>query len=276
MTDHYAIDARSLAEELREASEDDHYYGSWMGGSKASGGGPAPAKGGKGKEKYVPGGMFEDEDQFRQVKAAEMAVRNIPDHEELIVISDLRTRNRTRPDLPASLVNGPVPGKPYVEGRNIGTEHHAALTPLQEGAAKNGHIVHNHPGNGGLSTPDVAAAIMLDAKSVTAIGTAYDGTKIRYRLVRPEKGWSQRDKVSASLFQTMGLAASNQFTGQMEQGWQNVGRRARTALGKAKTSAEVKQIIGATNKDGMYGVLAAMASSKGWTIERTGWEGEAL
>lgn len=256
------IDSGSIREaldRLREADEDDHYYGAWMGGSKASGGFAVPAKG---KGEPFDKAAFQDEVQQRQVEAAERAVRDIPDHEELVIVGATRRRGE----------------KTYVQVGNTGGETSVSLTPAVQAVAMDGHIVHNHPGDGGFSDKDIATAIVTNAKSVTAIGTDAYGNKVRYRLYRPKNGWDRRDRMGATMFWQVGMGASS------TREWRSVFARERgrvesefrTKLLLARTRSDakaVKRAVDYANSQYMHRVMTAVAKERGWRYERTGWDG---
>lgn len=206
--------------DLSEASTDDHYYGPWHGGSRASGGGP---------------GRLPTLEQRRADLASKVGAENVGN------IANLRKGKAEADKAPE-----PTAAKPF--GSFQSAEEEAAaqqhLTRLQNGsdraetaillssdgtvwqewgdshassvqfssgdraASKDRHILHNHPGiaseathpdgrkyasSPGLSMDDVNIALLTNAASIHAIQQTpdIDGKTWRFELHRGPKGWGE-------------------------------------------------------------------------------------
>ena len=165
VTDSIALDMVDAMSTWRESGDDDHFYGAWTGGSKASGGHPT---------KSAP------KDPAAAVKAA------VESH-------GVRLAKGTQ-EYETGVLIGPD-GKVVFEQKGTGRDEQKGgagavdLTPEPNRLLKGGHLVHNHPSGTGLSPGDMAVAARYDLVSMHAYGTNDIGQRVHSAIYRPEGGW---------------------------------------------------------------------------------------
>jgi hypothetical protein len=237
---------------VREAgSDDDHFYGAWTGGSKASGGHPTP-KGGGGLEPKPTGddAIYDSVAQKQAVATALEQLRPLKDHEEAIVVG---------------------PGGALLH-HGHGTERQVQFTDAEVATFKeagHAHLVHNHPSGTSFSGDDMSMAINSDLAAIHAIGTTGAGERWYHVLHRPEGGWPPWAAVMASYINDSQTTREH-FTAQINAA-HAAASKAPEGKQRDRLWAEFKKAIARAEREHNHSVWTMVAKERGIGYRRRTW-----